>query len=135
MRVVLDTNVFISGIFFSGPPYQILKSWRDGIIKLVVSVEILDEYRRVGDVLSKEFPGIDLEPFLSLLAIEAEVIFVPALTEGVCEDSDDDKFVACALVGSCKYIVSGDKHLHKVSGYKGIEVISPRKFLENCLNR
>lgn len=135
MRVVLDTNVFISGVFFSGPPYQILKSWRDGIIQLVASAEILDEYRRVGDVLSEQFPGIDLEPFLSLLAIEAEVIVVPVLTEGVCEDPDDDKFLACALAGSCKYIVSGNKHLHKVSGYKGVEVISPRKFLENYINR
>jgi putative PIN family toxin of toxin-antitoxin system len=44
MKVVLDTNVFISGIFFSGPPYQILKAWRDGKIQLVLSESILEEY-------------------------------------------------------------------------------------------
>jgi len=42
VKVVLDTNVFVSGIFFSVPPYQILQAWRDDQIQLVVSPEILD---------------------------------------------------------------------------------------------
>jgi predicted nucleic acid-binding protein len=41
--VILDTNVFVSGVFFSGPPYQILRAWRDGKIQLVVSPEIIEE--------------------------------------------------------------------------------------------
>ena len=44
MKVVLDTNVFISGVFFSGPPHQILTAWRDGKIQLAISQEILKEY-------------------------------------------------------------------------------------------
>jgi putative PIN family toxin of toxin-antitoxin system len=44
VRIVLDTNVFISGVFFSGPPYKILEAWRNGRIVLVVSPEILEEY-------------------------------------------------------------------------------------------
>jgi len=47
MKIVLDTNVFISGVFFSGPPYQILKAWRDGKLQLIVSSEILGEKRYV----------------------------------------------------------------------------------------
>ena len=50
MKVVLDTNVFISGVFFSGPPYQILKAWREGKIQLVVSEKIFEEYVRVGEI-------------------------------------------------------------------------------------
>jgi putative PIN family toxin of toxin-antitoxin system len=52
MRVILDTNVFISGIFFTGPPYQILKAWRDGEVQLLVSPSILDEYQRIGTELA-----------------------------------------------------------------------------------
>ena len=48
MKVVLDTNVFVSGVFFCGPPYDILSAWRGGRLQLVVSAEILEEYRRVG---------------------------------------------------------------------------------------
>ena len=51
MKIVLDTNVFISGVFFSGPPYQILKAWRDGKAQLVISQQILEEYRRLGETL------------------------------------------------------------------------------------
>lgn len=43
LKIVLDTNVFVSGVFFSGPPYQILKEWQAGKFELVVSKEILDE--------------------------------------------------------------------------------------------
>ena len=69
MRIVLDTNVFISGIFFSGPPYQILKAWRDGKVQLLVSPSILDEYRRIAAELTFQFRGVDLRPFLDLLTI------------------------------------------------------------------
>jgi putative PIN family toxin of toxin-antitoxin system len=133
VRIVLDTNVFISGVFFSGPPYEILKAWRDGRVTIVASAEILEEYRRVGDELSEQFPGVDLKPFLALLAVEAEIILAPELTERVCEDPDDDKFLACALAGRCKIVVSGDKQLRKTSGYRGVEVVSPRKFLNRYL--
>ena len=69
MKIVLDTNVFISGVFFSGPPYQILKAWREGRISLLISDEIFEEYQRVGELLSNNFPKVDLGPFLELLAI------------------------------------------------------------------
>ena len=133
MKVVLDTNVFISGVFFSGPPFEVLEAWRDRHISIVVSAEILEEYRRVGDRLAKEFSGIDIEPFLALLAVEADVVLAPPLPERVCEHPDDDKFIACALSGRCKVIVSGDKHLKDVSGYKDIEIVSPRIFVEHYL--
>ena len=130
MRIVLDTNVFISGIFFTGPPHRILTAWHDGEIEIVASAEILDEYRRVGKELSHQFPGVDIEPLLALLAIGAEMVIAPELPEPVSQDPDDDKFLACALAGRCEVVVSGDKHLKKVTGYWGIDVLSPRAFVD-----
>jgi len=133
MRVVLDTNVFVSGIFFAGPPYQILEDWRDGRVQLLVSREIMLEYQRVGERLAKQFPGVELGPILNLLAFTAEIISAPDLPETVCSDSDDVKFLACAVAGNAKCIVSGDKHLLDASGYRGIKVVRPRKFLDEYL--
>ena len=96
MRIVLDTNVFISGVFFGGLPFQILKAWQDGKVNLVLSIEILEEYQRVGRTLAKKFPGVDLDPILDLLAVSAELVSAPDLPEPVCEDPEDDKFLACA---------------------------------------
>jgi len=63
VRIVLDTNVFVSGIFFTGPPSQILKAWRDGKVQLLVSSSILEEYHRVGIELASQFQDVDLNPF------------------------------------------------------------------------
>ena len=133
MRVVLDTNVFVSGIFFTGPPYQILKAWHQQRLGIVVSPPILEEYRGVGKRLSDQFPGVDLIPILELVAARAVHVETVQLVEPVCDDPDDDKFIACAISGRAQYIVSGDKHLLKQSGYKGLEIITPRRFVDKCL--
>lgn len=133
MKVILDTNVFVSGIFFSGPPYRILEAWRDDKIQLVVSPEILEEYRRVGEILAEDHPAISLSPWIELVVQKASIFSVPPLAEIVCDDPDDNKFLACALASKSRAIVSGDKHLLKVSGYEGIEVLKPRDFLEKYL--
>jgi putative PIN family toxin of toxin-antitoxin system len=133
VRVILDTNVVISGVYFTGPPYHILKAWRDGTVHVVVSPEIIEEYQRVGSVLAKQFPGVDIDPILTLFAAEAELIVVPPLSEPVCDDPDDDKFLACALASKTKIIISGDRQLLRVSGYRGIEVVRPRAFVDEYL--
>jgi len=135
MRIVLDTNVFISGVFFAGPPYQILDAWRCGMVQIVISPLILDEYRRVGDRLASDFPRIELQPWLELLAAQAVVVDLPVIPEQVCRDVDDDKFLACAMAGNTKVVVSGDKDLLAVSGYAGIAVLTPRAFVERYLKR
>jgi predicted nucleic acid-binding protein len=100
-----------------------------------LSAEILDEYQRVGRRLAAKFPGVDIGPILALLAVHAEFVFAPPLVETVCEDPTDDKFFACALASGCKTIVSGDRHLHKASGYGGVDVVSPREFVAQYLSQ
>jgi putative PIN family toxin of toxin-antitoxin system len=94
---------------------------------LVVSAEILDEYQRVGQILAAKHPGVDLEPLLGLLAVHAEVVEAPPLAEQVCVDPDDDKFLSCAVAASAGVIVSGDKDLVDQSGWRGVQVLRPRR--------
>lgn len=133
LKVVMDTNVFVSGVFFSGLPYEILKAWQEGGFELVVSQEILDEYRRVGEILAAERPKVNLNPFLTFVVEHAKVYQPVELDQPICEDPDDDKFFACALASGSKVIISGDKHLLKASGYQGIEVLKPREFVDRFL--
>jgi putative PIN family toxin of toxin-antitoxin system len=133
MKFVLDTNVFISGVFFTGPPHKILQAWQLGDFELVLSEEILDEYQRVGAILANQYPQIHLEPILNFVIQHASVYRTGHFQEPVCEDPDDDKFLACALASGCTLIISGDKHLLKVSGFAGIEIVKPRDFVNNYL--
>jgi putative PIN family toxin of toxin-antitoxin system len=133
VRIILDTNVFVSGVFFSGSPYRILKAWRDGILTLVISEEIFEEYQRVGEMLGEQFPMVDLKPILDLVRTRAQIYPVKCLPESVADDPDDDKFLACALASKSKIIVSGDKHLLKVNGFREIKIVRPREFVDTYL--
>ena len=133
MRVVLDTNVFISGIFFSGPPSKILEAWRNKNIQILLSQEILDEYQEVAESLESKFPAVDILPIIELVTIHWQFVDPEGIDISVCEDPDDDKFFECAVAGKCQMIVSGDKHLLKLSGFQGIMVLKPRDFLEQYL--
>ena len=129
MNVVLDTNVFVSAVFFGGVPGRILEAWRDGKVEIVLSREIVEEYVRVGEELADRFPGVDLGPALELLAASATLVVAPPLAEPVCRDPDDDKFLACALAAGADYVVSGDRDLLAVSPCQGVIVLSPRDFV------
>ena len=133
MRIVLDTNVFVSGVFFNGPPYQILHAWQNGQVQLVGSREVFEEYGRVGRRLAEQFPGVSLDPFLTLLLAHAQVVEAPPLPQQICSDPDDDKFLACALAGECRIVVSGDRALLKTSGHRRIQVVTPRTFVDRYL--
>jgi uncharacterized protein len=130
MRIILDTNVFISGIFFSGPPFEILNAWKQSRLQIVITKEILEEYQRVAKSLADKFPTVDIFPIIELLTIHSLFIDVEGIALPVCEDPDDDKFIACAIASKTETIVSGDKHLLKVSGYQGIHVSKPREFVD-----
>ena len=81
MKVVLDTNVFISGVFFTGPPHRILDAWRRGRVQIVVTPEILTEYRDTGTELTAHFPEVELEPWLELLAVKSLLLTSAFLKE------------------------------------------------------
>ncbi len=133
MRVVLDTNVLISGIFFGGPPAQILKAWNDGAVQFVVSNEILEEYFEVGERLSLRYPDIEITQILVLIVQNSQIVKVAPLPEPVSSDSDDDKFLACAAASDTKVIISGDSDLLTVSGYENVQVIAPREFADRYI--
>jgi putative PIN family toxin of toxin-antitoxin system len=133
VKVVLDTNVLVSGILFTGPPHEILLAWGDGRFELVFTADIHEEYRRVAAELQRQFPRVDLTAALDLVLVNAHAFPSAVLESGVCADPDDDKFLACALASGADTIVSGDKHLLRVSGYRGIEVLRPRAFSDRYL--
>ena len=133
MRIVLDTNVFISGVFFGGQPGKILTAWRDGKVKLILSPDILEEYVEVLGRLQNLYPSVEVQPIISLVLAGSEIIPATQLEKPVSLDPDDDKFIACALAAEVKMVVSGDKHLLGVAGYQGIEVLKPSDFAKKYL--
>jgi putative PIN family toxin of toxin-antitoxin system len=129
MKVVLDTNVVISGIFFSGAPSRILTTWIDDAFDLVASTVILEEYRDVAARMSAKFPSVDCGPVLDRIAAHALLVVPAKLPDNACTDRDDIKFLECAVACSADCVVSGDRALLRASNYRGVEVLSPRQFI------
>jgi hypothetical protein len=133
MRVVLDTNVLVSALIVKvGKPAQILR--RVGEFELLTSEEILAETEKVlyYEHIQKRYHPTeeDIKSFIRNLRDVGEVIRVRSKVEVIKEDPDDNKFLACGLDGGADFIVSGDPHLTELKEYKGIEIISPARFLE-----
>lgn len=130
IKVVIDTNVFISS-FFGGNPRRIISYWEKGEIIWCVSKSIIDEYieilKRLGLKNEKE-----LDDLLNLFAKGFNLIYsanTPHL-QIVDDDPDDDKFIECAVALKSNYVVSGDKHLTSLKEYMGIKILTPLEFIE-----
>jgi putative PIN family toxin of toxin-antitoxin system len=129
MRVVIDTNIFISS-FFGGYPKRVIDLWASGRITLCLSNAVIEEYI---DVLHRmDFTGTaELNELLELFKKQVNCIYASkTVSLNVCEDRDDDKFIEAAVTLKAKYIISGDKHLKSLCNYADILILSPRDFIE-----
>jgi hypothetical protein len=130
MKVVLDTNVFVSS-FFGGNPRDIIDLWKTGEITLCLSPAIVDEYievlRRLGLQNEKE-----LSELLGLFARGFSVQFTAKTPQLriVEHDPDADKFIECAVALNAKFVISGDKALRAIEKYIDIEIVTPKEFLK-----
>ena len=129
MKVVLDTNVFVSS-FFGGKPRSVIDLWKAGRITLCLSPPILEEYVRVLQRMGVGQGGA-LQDLLRLFKEGRNVVFTSRTTtlRIVSDDPDDDKFLACAVALGARFVVSGDRHLNRLATYGDIRIVTPAAFL------
>lgn len=132
IRAVLDTNVLVSALLFSGPPSQLVPAWQGGRLCPVVSAEILEEYVRVLAYSKFKLTGSeilslieeDVLPFVD--TVRAKPISVPTL-----RDPDDMKSLACAVSARVHWLVSGDDDLLSIGKVESVEIVSVTNFLRH----
>jgi len=130
MRVVLDTNVLVSGIHWSGDSEKILRDWFLGKFKLISSLQIIEEY--VKTLASFKVP-MDFKyiSWWESLIVEKVILVMPKGSVNIVkEDADDNKFIEAAIEGNADYIITQDKHLLKLKEFKGIKIVTPKEFLK-----
>ena len=130
MRAIIDTNVFVSGIFWEGNfCSQIIDKWKNKKFKLVSSMEILDELAKTLRDFKIQMPDDMIEKWRNLI-IENSIIVEPTIKPNIIkEDPDDNKFLEAGVVGKANLIISQDKHLLRLIEYKGIKIVNPEKAL------
>lgn len=127
MKVVIDTNVVISAVFFGGVPRRIVEETMAGIVQVCATAAIVEEYNEVvAEMIERKQGRLRrdvLAPFIARLKLVE-----PVSSVAVCRDPDDDKFISCAVDAGAKYIVSGDKDLLVLGKYKDIEIVTAKEF-------
>lgn len=128
MRVVIDTNVVVSGLLWQGRPRQLLDAARSGRVEVFTSRVLLAE---LEDVLSRDkFTDQLRRASLAAhyLAVRygtlAKLVEPAVIPPTVLTDVDDDAVLACALAARAEAIVSGDSHLLDMKEYRGIPILT-----------
>ena len=127
MRIVIDTNVLISGIFFGGFPRKVINAVISNKVQACCSDVILDEYYRTIQEVFERKQGFYDSAMLSPFVKNLEMIHVKT-NLSLSRDPDDNKFVECAVDANALYIVSGDNDLLVLENYKGIQIITAKTF-------
>lgn len=136
IRAVLDTNVVVSALLFSGPPSRLISAWQSGRLRPVVSAPILDEYIRVLAypkfmLTNTEIRGLleeELIPFIE--TVTAVPTNIPDL-----RDPDDAKFIACAVAAGVRWLVSGDDDLLNLHHVESVDILSVTACLQQLKRR
>ncbi len=132
-RIVLDTNVIVSGLITAtGPPGTILTAWRDRHVDLIVSASLL---REVADILSRpkiaRTYGLTADAVSGILRLlDSQAIRVPGRVTipRTARDPLDDHILACAVEGHADYVVTGDRDLLALDRFRGIPILSPAAY-------
>lgn len=134
MKIVEDTNVLISGIFFGGFPRKILSSVIDGQFTACATIEIVDEYQEIVQKMIDRKEGHINKNIVAPL-IKIMKIIEPVSNVKICRDPDDDKFISGAKDAHARYVVSGDKDLLVLKQYDSIQIVTAKLFCDKYLEK
>jgi putative PIN family toxin of toxin-antitoxin system len=129
VRIVADSNIFISAFIWGGLPARLIESAIRGEVDLYISQSIIDETMRV--FRRKGFDEAALAEALNYISASAAVVSPAEKLNVIENDPDDNKIIECAVAAGADVIVSGDKHLLRLGQYRGIRIMQVRELLEN----
>ena len=132
MKVVLDTNIFISGIFWKGSSNSIITNWKEGKFTLVTSLEAVSEIIKVLKDFKIRLSDDMIKEWIDLIRRNSIIVEPKEKIEAVKDDPKDSIFIETAVAGNVDYIISQDNHLLKLKEFRGIKIVTPEEFNKIC---
>lgn len=129
MKIVIDSNVWISALVFGGKPRHIFERVITDGWTIVASEEIFTEVRRVLNAKFVDFLD-NFESFQAILQPYTTKVKLGRIKVSICRDEDDNRVVETALIGHATHVITGDKDLLVLSKYKKITILAPSEFID-----
>jgi len=128
-RIVLDTNVTISALFWNGYPRVIYDLIRERTLVMLLSKDMEAELIRVLGYAKFGLSPKEISPFIRNIRGNAELIDTKSKITLIASDPTDNIFLDCADDGAAEFIISGDKHLLELVSFRNIQIVKPKDFL------
>lgn len=128
-RAVLDTNTWVSGLGWGGPPGDVVEAALAGRFEMVISPELLAELRRVLTYPKLAETFGDVDELVELIALASHVVR-PTLTLDLVRDPDDNRVLEAAITGSADVVVTGDADLLDLKVVQGVRILTPADFID-----
>lgn len=135
LRLVLDTNVVVSGLLWNGPPRRLLQAAIDGEVDLFTSAVLLDELAHTLGYTKFTKRVESFGTSIAALAAQYAALVNPVAPASVlrvaANDADDDHVIAAAVAARAELIVTGDrKHLLPIGTHQGIAIVTAREVVD-----
>jgi len=130
MKIVLDSNIFVSSFYWAGNPRKVFDRVTNGLDELYITDEILKE---IISVMSREQFDTNIEEIMEYVKIiESYSIKLSSkeITEKISRDKDDNKILQCGFDGNVDFIITGDNDLLVLKEYKKIKIVKPKEYLD-----
>jgi putative PIN family toxin of toxin-antitoxin system len=130
MKVVLDSNIFISSFFWKGAPRRIFDRVTNGLDELYITDEILQETATVMSRKKFGAEGKEIDDYINIIKGCSIKVFPKNEVERISRDKDDNKILECGFEGYVDFIITGDDDLLVLKNYKNIRIVKPKEYLD-----
>ena len=130
MKLVLDTNIFISAFYWGGEPLKLINRIIEGLDELFISNEILNETASVMAGPKFKTRAEIAEKYIRTIEKIGKKVFITGAIKGICRDKDDDDKIECGILGGADYLITGDDDLLVLKKYKKIKILTVKAFFD-----
>jgi len=132
MKLVLDTNIFISAFYWGGEPLKLINRIIEGQDELFVSNEILNETASaMARPKFKTKPEI-IDRYIRTIEKIGKKVFITGNVKGICRDRDDDDKIECGILSGADFLITGDEDLLVLKNYKQLKILTVKEFLDKA---